>query len=130
WKKAAAYDPARPFQAWAFGFAFQQVRAARQRSNRDRLVLQDDETLEAVSQQWLSSHARPVDDRLAALDRCVEKLPASSRDLVHRHYTLGETLEELAGHLGKRANTLAVTLFRIRENLGKCIAETLANPSA
>ena len=54
WSKAAEFDDTRPFIPWAMGVAFQQVRAARTRFGRDRLVFQDKQTLESLSEDLIA----------------------------------------------------------------------------
>src|SRR5439155_21299920 len=42
YRKHADYDPAKPFLAWAYGFAYLQVLKHRERSCRDGRLLRDD----------------------------------------------------------------------------------------
>ncbi len=126
WRGASKYDPDRPFLPWAFTHAFNQVRAARSRRERDRLVFHDDETLRVISNDAAQSLLTPVGDHLVALEQCVEKLAPDQRDTVERFYHLGHSLEEIATAMTRRANTIAVMLHRVRLTLAKCIRETLA----
>src|SRR5581483_4583915 len=60
-EKADEYDPARPFVAWAVGFARMQVMAWRKRLTRDRLVFDDE--LFAVLADRLVTDPLPAPNR-------------------------------------------------------------------
>jgi RNA polymerase sigma-70 factor (ECF subfamily) len=122
-EKASEYDPGRPFVPWAMGFAKMQVLAWRKRQSRDRLVL-DDDLFGALADRLATEPPLP-NRRLDALERCLGKLPAASRELVEDRYTLGETVQGIAERLGRSVNVVSVSLFRIRQALLDCIRETL-----
>ncbi|OGG51741.1 MAG: hypothetical protein A3F84_07605 [Candidatus Handelsmanbacteria bacterium RIFCSPLOWO2_12_FULL_64_10] len=114
WEKRAEYDPSRDFAPWAFGVAKMQVRAARQKLARERLVFDGDVV------DRLAETARQ-DDRQAALAHCLEKLPEAQRELVRRRYSARESIEQIARALDRTANAVAVSIFRLRRALAECI---------
>lgn len=124
WRKAAEFDSRRDFMAWAFAFAKNQVRAARQRGGRSRLLFSD----EAVAR--LADRAVPraaqTDVRLVALAGCLETLSDTDRDLVRARYDRGHTMSETADASGRTASAVAVAIFRIRQSLARCIQNRLA----
>lgn len=126
WRKAAEYDADRPFLPWAIGIAFNQVRAARTRLGRDRLVFHEDSTLEALSADWLAEvgNQLPADVEIA-MDGCIERLPPRQREVVERHYKGGESLGAIARTLRRTANAVGVMLHRIRLALAQCIDKAL-----
>jgi len=127
WRKAADYDPKRPFLPWALGIAFNQVRAARARFGRDRLVFHDQQTLDALSAGWLADeHARRASDMEVAMDGCLKRLPTRHQDVVRRHYRHGESLAAIATALNRTANAVGVMLHRIRRALARCIQRAQA----
>lgn len=120
WELHDEFDSERDFMPWALKVAYNQIRAARKRISRERLVFQEDDTLETLHQAGVDE-TNGIDDRVIALETCLAKLKPDHRQLVERHYNDGEALEDLAVALDRRANTLAVTLHRIRITLAECI---------
>lgn len=121
---AARYDAQRAFLPWALTFARHQVRAARQRMQRDRLAF--DETLaERLAERWVRTRVHDHDERRVALARCLERLPEHQRQWVRGHYEGGRSLVELAESTGRKPGALAVALHRIRRTLAECIRGTL-----
>lgn len=119
WELHEEYDTDRDFLPWAMKVAYNQVRAARSRSSRERLVFQEDETLEALHQDQQEQVG--FDERTIALESCLRRLKPQDRKLIDRHYTKGETLEAIGKSLQRRANSLAVNLHRLRLALADCI---------
>jgi RNA polymerase sigma factor (sigma-70 family) len=74
------------------------------------------------------------EERLEALERCLEQLAAKDRDLIGQYY-LGETgvkiqnRRRLADRLGIALNALRIRALRIREKLEACVERRLL-PSA
>ena len=122
WRKAEEYDPDRPFLPWALRIALNQVRAARTRLGRDRLVFHDEQTLETLSGEWL---ADAPSDMEVAMDGCLERLSSRNREVVERHYKHDESLSSIAKRLNRTANAVGVMLHRIRRALAECIERTL-----
>lgn len=120
WRSAGEYRPGSNFRAWAFRIAHFQVMAHRQRQLRDRVVF-DDEIL-AI----LDPAARELDEtfelREQALTECLEKLAAPHRELLHKRYAEGESLQTIAAACRKTANGVAQALFRLRRSLIDCVA--------
>jgi len=124
WAKAGGYDASREFLPWAMTHAFNQVRAARSKAKRERLVFQKDETLDRLSEaaaERVDSEPAGGDGRAVALEECLGKLTAKQRGLVERFYDKGEAMAEIAASQKRRENTVAVTLHRIRQSLAECI---------
>ncbi len=122
WQKADGYDPDRPFLPWALRMGLNQVRAARTRLGRDRLVFHEEQTLETLSAEWL---ADAPSDMEIAMDDCLERLSSRNRDVVERHYKRDESLSSLAKTLNRTANAVGVMLHRIRRALAECIERAL-----
>ena len=60
-------------------------------------------------------------DEAALLEECLTTLPATARKLVEERYHRGLTNEELAVLMGRTAEWVRVTLFRVRRQLKECI---------
>lgn len=127
WRKAAEYDPAQPFLAWAFGIARFQVMAARRDAGRDRHVFSDQlvELLADEHPLHQDSDARLEE----ALEGCLAKLSSQHRELILARYQPGASVQKLASARSKSPGALSVLLLRIRKTLEDCIERQL-NPSA
>jgi RNA polymerase sigma-70 factor (ECF subfamily) len=135
WRKAEEYDPERPFLPWALRVALNQVRAARTRLGRDRLVFHEQKTLEALTSEWLGDAAGDAagdapSDLEIAMDGCLKRLPTRHRDVIERYYKHGESLRSIAETLSRTANAVGVMLHRIRRALAECIQRALDHKPA
>lgn len=124
WKKFGEFDAARDFRKWAFGVArFEALASLRDRA-RDRHVFDDG----LVCQ--LADAAAAADERheahREALEGCLQKLPATQRELVLAAYTKGTRMDELAAQRGRTPMSLYKLLHRIRRVLLECVRRSLA----
>lgn len=122
WKKSADYDPARPFEPWAFRFAHFQALAWRKRQSRDRLVF-DEATLDLLVADFPAAHS--AESELRALEECIHKLPEKQREIVERRYQNGDAVNEIAADERKPPNVIAAFLYRARKALAECVQTTL-----
>ena len=123
-KKAAEYDPARPFLPWALTFARFQALAWRKRQKRDRLRF-DDELVGLLADEF---SARPADRHpaLRALEQCLEALPPEARRLVDERYRDGDAVQAIAARHGRTVSGVSVALFRVRKALLECVRRKAA----
>jgi RNA polymerase sigma-70 factor (ECF subfamily) len=127
-RKFAEYDPTQPFLPWAFRFAYLEVLKQRERNQRRALLLSTEliERLAAEREQM-----EPVlQERLAALELCLEKLPSEERQLLQRRYQDKARAEELTQDNGGSRRTLFRKLERIRRILFECITRRTAGDVA
>ena len=120
WENATDYDTDRPFLPWAAAITRNQVRAARKRVSRDRLLPFDDDVAERLADRAVARH-QEHDLRQAALADCLEHVPDHNRSLLRRRYQDGEAVQDIAAALGRTANAVAVALHRVRAALADCI---------
>jgi RNA polymerase sigma-70 factor (ECF subfamily) len=123
-RRAARYDPQRPFLPWAFRFAYHEVLRHRTRARRSGLVLDPD-----VVELLASSRADlepELEDRFQALDRCLAGLPERDRRLVDARYFRPGPIESRLRELGISRRTLFRHLDRIRLTLMDCINRRLS----
>lgn len=133
WRRFGEFRPATGpdgagFMAWACQVARYHVLNFRRRQTRDRHVFSD-ETLEALAGEG-ADDAGALDSERRALDACLAKLDAGSRDLLRRCYEPGALVTRIAEELGRTANSIYKGLNRIREGLLRCIRRTLAGEAA
>lgn len=129
WKKAAEYDSAKPFLAWAKSFAYFEVKAYRQRKARDSGRVVFDETLfEEVSSKLAEEDQREDGKKtgqLRALEHCLRLLGEGERRLVLARYAQNVPPASLARQYGGTPNSMAAKLYRIRKELAACILKKM-----
>jgi RNA polymerase sigma-70 factor, ECF subfamily len=111
------------FVAWACQIAWWQIRAARQKFARSKVVF-DDDLMEAMAPQF-AEMAKEVDERHEALGRCLQKLHARDRELVLTRYESGHGVEEAARRTGRSLEAAYRALNRIRKLLFDCVTHQL-----
>ena len=122
-RKCAEYDPDQPFLRWAYAFARFEVMACRKRTQRSRLVL-DDELLQTVAAE-LEESAEEADQRLKILEDCIERLNPRQRELIAARYGRGELVQDIATRLSRPENAMAALFYRLRKLLADCAQSVL-----
>jgi len=121
YRALAQFDRKRPFRPWILRIA---ANAAHQHARRHRRVLVvslDDEFGEPID--IADDRAAVPGDDLARMQdanllaRAVAELRGESAALFHLHYREELAVETIAETLGKRPNTVAVALHRLRQQL-------------
>ena len=135
WEKMAMFKEGSNFKAWAFAIArnctLEHLRANK-RNNADTL---NEDVIFLVSQTWESlsenpnTSAQPENTRLQALDQCMASLPQNQRKIIQARYNKGTNLEMLGAQIGRTAESLRVTLHRIRIKLRECVRLRLTSAS-
>jgi RNA polymerase sigma-70 factor (ECF subfamily) len=91
-------------------------------------VLFDSETADRAEAFWQNEFL-PRDDGfgyMEALEGCLEQLPARSREMIDFFYARRRSRDELAGDFGISTDGVKMALRRIRQVLGDCIEQRLA----
>jgi len=125
WRKFDAYDPARPFVAWACRFALLQTLKQRQQRQRDRLVFNNDILNEALNEPHHESELTIA--RRDALTKALPSLAESDRRLLHRRYYTKETVQKMAKKQAISVHKLYHSLDAIRESLKVAIDQRMIN---
>lgn len=118
WKRFEEYDPARPFTAWACGFArIEMLRFLRRSHQRAQLSAQ------AAVALMVSAQGRAGDDeqRERHLSDCLCVLPSGQRLLVEGYYFDDKPVDVLAREQGKTVEAVYKLLQRVRHALLKCM---------
>ena len=66
-----------------------------------------------------------ADERLAALQSCLQKLPEEGRHLITKHHFEGVPTKQIAEELQKTNAAVCKAIYRIQEKLRLCIEQTL-----
>jgi RNA polymerase sigma-70 factor (ECF subfamily) len=119
WARLKDYDFDRPFLPWAYAFAYQRVLAFRKKQRRSKLMFSDD-IVKLISDTYVGS-AADADQRVGALQSCLDRLPPRQRQLIRDRYAVTLSVNALAARLGCTANQISARLYRIRRSLAKCV---------
>lgn len=125
WRKAAEFDGRGEFLTWACRIAYLQALAHRKKLARDRFVPFDEAILADLAGP-LADDVRDADPRLDALRACLDGLAPEARRLVAARYADGGSVEAAARDAGRTADSVRVTLHRVRKALLGCIQKRLA----
>lgn len=125
-RKSVDYDPRKPFLAWARGFAYVEVMKQRERNVRGRRMLRED--LVEILAREREAEDGTQQNRLLALDQCLNALPPLDRKLIYERYQSGCPVEDLVQQLGTSRRTLFRNLDRIRRALFECINRRMHAP--
>ena len=129
WRRGHEFDGRGQFLTWACHIAYLQVLAHCKRLRREKHAYFDEGVLADLS-GCVAEQVGRIDARLEALHKCLAKLPPSQRRLILRRYEAGGSVQKLASELDRPANSVSVTLHRIRKLLSDCIARTLGEGGA
>lgn len=125
WEKFSQFEPGSNFLAWAKAIATNKALAFLR--DRRRSNARFSETLiEQLAERPLWS-TETTDQKLVALSRCRQKLSSNDQQLLRECYgTAASKIQSTAAKLGRTAESVYVSLSRIRQSLANCIKRTLA----
>jgi RNA polymerase sigma-70 factor (ECF subfamily) len=124
YRKFADYDPARPFLAWAYRFAYLEVLKQRERNQRATHLLSRD-LVERLARER-EQHGPVLQARLQALEDCLQELPPQDQRLIRQRYQGGTRTEQLMEQYSASRRTVFRNLDRIRRLLLDCISRRVA----
>lgn len=128
WRKSAEFESGSNFKAWACRIARFRVLSSFRDRQRDILVY-DDDYLETCSDEAVELSDQWVwEDRLEALEGCLEKLPEAQREMISKRYKSQESIGALADSLQRSKSAIKMTLLRARRALLECIEEKTKSP--
>jgi RNA polymerase sigma-70 factor (ECF subfamily) len=124
WTKQQQFESGTNFRAWAFAVARFEVLAHLKKNKREGIVLLDEELLDRIAHEAPEALA-PSELRLAALERCLNKVRPQDRALLEHRYRSNLGLEDFATRVGRSVSALSVSLHRLRGSLRKCVQDQL-----
>ncbi|WP_146392973.1 sigma-70 family RNA polymerase sigma factor [Allorhodopirellula solitaria] len=124
WLEFDKFEPGSNFSAWAIRVAHFEILTWRKKASRSRLIFGDDliECLASEQGGFASPHG---DERLKALDHCLEHCPPHQRDLLSRFYEPGRQVEQVAVTMKCSVDAVYKSVQRIRRSLRFCIEHQL-----
>lgn len=124
WRKAADYDPDRPFLPWARKAAWLEVLKHRRTYARRRELLFSDTLLETLAEERVVNEDA-LQMRREALEKCLQRLDPKSRGILLDRFGEKRSLVEIAEREGRTANALYVAMHRIRQRLLECVRRSI-----
>ncbi len=121
WEEFDKFREGSDFGAWARTVARFQVLTYRKRRGRQQQQFSDAfvERVADLAAAQATPHAAQT--RNEALAACLSRLPEKNRDLLFSYYAPSAELRNVAAQWDRTAESLKVTVFRIRRVLHDCI---------
>jgi RNA polymerase sigma-70 factor (ECF subfamily) len=127
-EKFDQFQPGTDFAAWACQIAYWEVRRARQKFARSKVLFNQD-VVDSIA-QTAAEMIPEMSARHQALAHCLQKLPARDRELVLTRYEPGCGVELAAQRSGRSLEAAYKALGRIRKLLFDCVSHQLAAEGA
>ncbi len=127
-EKFSEFQLGTDFVAWAFQVAYWEVRRAKQKYARSKLVF-GEEALAAVA-ATAAELVPELDARREALQHCLQKLHPRDREFVLLRYESAQGVEEAAQRVGRSMFAAYKALNRIRKLLFDCVSQRLEQEAA
>jgi RNA polymerase sigma-70 factor (ECF subfamily) len=122
-EKFGTFQKGTDFMAWASQIAYWEVRRAKQKYARSKVIF-DDTLMDAVA-QTAAEMAPELDERRTALQHCLAKLQQRDRQFILQRYERGHGVEEAAQACGRSMHAAYKALARIRKLLLDCVTSRL-----
>ena len=117
-KKSQEYNPDGNFRSWAFNIARYQVLAHLTKKRRSKVCFSNELT-EALASEDFDIQRHQLTQR--ALQICYDLLPDHMREIAKMRFKEDAPLKEICKILNRPIGAISGTLFRIRQNLIKCV---------
>ena len=133
WRKfrefsASGDAPENEFTAWGIVIARNKVFEYRKQGKKFHTTFNEGllEVLERETGPTLSD----IDLRIEYLQKCVNRLSGSDRQLLYLRYQKNQTLKEIAGNVSRSLQSVNRTLVRIQTLLLRCVSRSMAEDAA
>ena len=127
-EKFEQFKPGTDFAAWACQIAYWEVRRARQKFARAKVIF-NQEVVDAISETAVEL-APERSARHEALAKCLQKLHPRDRELLLTRYEPGSGVEEAAQRSGRTLEAAYKALARLRKLLHDCVSNQLSAEGA
>lgn len=124
WRRFDAFRPGEPFLPWALGIARHEALHHWRSKRRDRLVFS--EALLAQLADTATGLAGEADQRLSALESCMQGLPERQRQLVAMFYHQRLPADQIATAWDRTVHSVYKALQVLRRSLHDCVERRLA----
>lgn len=121
-----SYDQSRPFGPWARGVA-RRVALVHLRKSKKSFALLDEDVLEALAAEIDSFGDQTFfDERLNALEQCINKLTPRNRELLRLRYYENQSYPHIAETQDRSSEALYTAFSRIHSSLKLCIQKVVS----
>ena len=125
YRKMDDFDPRFAVGAWLRGIARNLARNAMRKEDTLRQLLMEGQEVEAVFSRFDGvATDRLWEERLVALNPCLERLPGRQREVLARFYEANESAKSIARLLGLAERSVFQLAWIARRNLRQCIEAT------
>lgn len=121
WRKRGEFQIGTEFKSWMFSVAKFKVMAVWRDHQRRKVWAVPDETLIKLVECIEDGALDQSESRHRALRFCLERLKAGDRVLILNRYIVGQSLDKLAQEIGRKSDSVKVSLHRIRTALRACM---------
>jgi RNA polymerase sigma-70 factor, ECF subfamily len=119
WENFDQYVPGTNFLAWARKVAHFRILRYRQKCSRDRLYFSDE--ISQLLEETINQKADYLENRLDALQLCMNKLGQNERDIFEKCYSKELSIKDAALTLGRKVKGLYKTMARLRKIMSNCV---------
>ena len=123
WRKIGDYDRTRPFGAWLRGIAKRLVLAHARKAARE-VPISSERVLDYLDRRVAQVERQPgdtIDEKIAALRDCLERLEPMYREPLDLHYDQRRTTKWIAEKLATSKDAVQKRLQRARLQLADCL---------
>lgn len=121
WRESSKFAEGTNFEAWACRVAYFQVLTHRRKAHRKPMLFGDDFLKDLAGPEHASADLDNIDEKLVFLRECIKRLTPDEQKLVRKRYGMEFSLKAIAMEIGQSPNWVGVVLFRIRQDLLKCV---------
>lgn len=121
WTKRGDFRIGTEFKSWMFSVAKYKVLSVWRDQQRRKVWTVPDETLMKLVERIEDGALGATESRHHALRFCLARLKAEDRTLILNRYIVGQSLDKLAHEIGRKADSVKVSLHRIRTVLRACM---------
>jgi len=128
WQKLATYDSEKPFGKWLRELATGIVSSKRRTLASGKMNYFDEETIALLEVQFERlcdpRHDR-WDEKVTAVEKCIEALPKPAQELVSLYYNKNYNCREISSRLGHDQEKVKKRMQRSRKILLDCVNSKL-----
>lgn len=127
WSSAERFTPGTNFYAYATRIAYNKVIDHSRRRKRHHPLIVDTELAEKLAGSLQQITGATPDRRLAALEKCIDKLDDDEKELIAERYLRQRSVRSIAADQNRSESALQNLFSKIRNKVRLCIGFTLAS---
>ncbi len=124
-RKFDEFEPGSNFLAWSLNIARKNVMNFRRKQKKQQTNFCP-ETLQKLIERTSQLKNRHVENRMQALEKCIEKLNKKDRELMKLRYSLGLKTELISQKINRSSESIYHSFSRIIKNVRSCIVRSLS----